>query len=195
MVRGQSFGRAYSPSLLQRRADQVMNAFYRGTLPACLRRQRAAHRRQRGLTLSDWRGFFGSLRYRHTSNYRLDGEDPAIPRRGSRRARLQHDEEDTPLGGLQPLGGQPDRQALLRDAELLRVAGSPVAPLVARIHGTPGYSRGFTAGLTFHYLVRSSGARLNPVMKDVLVSWSGGKDSCLALDELQQAGGPAQPRC
>ena len=29
---------------------------------------------------------------------------------------------------------------------------------------------------------------MDPVMEDVLVSWSGGKDSCLALYELQQAG-------
>jgi outer membrane receptor protein involved in Fe transport len=27
---------------------------------------------------------------------------------------------------------------------------SPIAPIVAQIHGTPGYSRGVTAGLTFH---------------------------------------------
>ena len=29
-----------------------------------------------------------------------------------------------------------------------RVSGT--APIIARIHATPGYSRGFTAGLTFH---------------------------------------------
>ncbi len=29
-----------------------------------------------GLTLSEWRGFNGSLRYRHISSYILDGENP-----------------------------------------------------------------------------------------------------------------------
>lgn len=28
---------------------------------------------------------------------------------------------------------------------------SPTAPIVARIHGTPGYSIGVTAGVTFHF--------------------------------------------
>ncbi len=32
-----------------------------------------------GLTLSDWHGFYGSLRYRHISGYILDGEDPRNP--------------------------------------------------------------------------------------------------------------------
>jgi outer membrane receptor protein involved in Fe transport len=27
---------------------------------------------------------------------------------------------------------------------------APGAPAIARIHGTPGYSRGMTIGLTFH---------------------------------------------
>jgi outer membrane receptor protein involved in Fe transport len=31
---------------------------------------------------------------------------------------------------------------------------SPSAPIIARIHGTPGYSIGFTAGLTFHFGVK-----------------------------------------
>jgi uncharacterized protein (TIGR00290 family) len=34
----------------------------------------------------------------------------------------------------------------------------------------------------------SSYARGNPVMEDVLVSWSGGKDSCFALHELRKSG-------
>ncbi len=31
-----------------------------------------------GLTVSGYRGFTGSLRYRHISSYRLDGENPGI---------------------------------------------------------------------------------------------------------------------
>jgi outer membrane receptor protein involved in Fe transport len=57
---------------------RVMNAFFRGTSPreyVDSAPHRVAHV---GLTLSDYHGFSGSLRYRHTSSYRLDPLDPRI---------------------------------------------------------------------------------------------------------------------
>ena len=57
---------------------RVMNAFFRATAPRVYIDSAPHLVSNAGLTLSDWRGFSGSLRYRHTSSYRLDGEDASI---------------------------------------------------------------------------------------------------------------------
>ena len=57
---------------------RVMNAFYRGTRPREYVDSAPHTVANAGLTLSDYRGFSGSLRYRHTSNYRLDPLDAGI---------------------------------------------------------------------------------------------------------------------
>ncbi len=57
---------------------QVSNAFYLGWPRVYV--ESAPHSvANSGLTLSEWRGFNGSLRYRHVSGYILDGSDPANP--------------------------------------------------------------------------------------------------------------------
>jgi outer membrane receptor protein involved in Fe transport len=57
---------------------QVSNAFYRGTFPRVYVDSAPHSVANSGLTLAGWRGFNGSLRYRHISPYRLDGRDPQI---------------------------------------------------------------------------------------------------------------------
>jgi hypothetical protein len=58
---------------------QVSNAFYRGTTPRVYVDSAPHSVANSGLTLSEWRGFNGSLRYRHISGYILDGENPTNP--------------------------------------------------------------------------------------------------------------------
>ncbi len=104
-----------------------------------------------GLTLSGWRRAYSSLRYRHIGNYRLDGEDPAIRASG--------------LDVLDLAVTKTIRPGLDLNFDIDNLAGktyyetqnyfesrvSPAAPAIARIHGTPGYPIGLTAGLTFRF--------------------------------------------
>ncbi|HEY0386567.1 MAG TPA: TonB-dependent receptor, partial [Pyrinomonadaceae bacterium] len=55
--------------------SRVINAFYRGTRPREYVDSAPHTTLNGGLTLSDWHGFTGSLRYRHIGNYRLDKLD------------------------------------------------------------------------------------------------------------------------
>jgi outer membrane receptor protein involved in Fe transport len=101
------------------------------------------------LTLTGWHGFSGSLRYRHTSNYRLDPVDP-----GLRAAGL----DVVDFGLSKRLNRQLEFNLAIdnltdkRYFETQNYFASRVAPNAAeveRIHATPGYPRTFTVGLTF----------------------------------------------
>ena len=134
---------------------KVMNAFYRGSQPNSLGRlylDSAPHLvTNGGLTLNDWSGFTGSLRYRHISNYRLDGFDPSLRASGldvldfSLNKRLRR--------GLE-LNVAIDNLTNKRYFETQNYFASrltPDADEVERIHATPGYSRNVTIGLTFRW--------------------------------------------
>ena len=57
---------------------QVSNSFFRGTFPRVYVDSAPHTVANAAFTLSDFYGFTSSLRYRHTGNYRLDGEDATI---------------------------------------------------------------------------------------------------------------------
>jgi len=101
------------------------------------------------LTLSDWRGFSGSLRYRHTSNYRLDPIEPGIRAAGldvidfSLNRRLRRGVE---------FNLAIDNLTDKRYFETQNFFESRLATNVeaaTRIHATPGYPRTFSIGVTF----------------------------------------------
>ena len=103
------------------------------------------------LTLAAWHGWSGSLRMRAINHYRLDGEDPGIVASGhtvfdfgmakqvSRRVELNFS-----LDNL-----------LNRDyyetQNYFESRVTPDAPIVARIHGTPGYPLTAVAGVTLRF--------------------------------------------
>ncbi|MBV9926958.1 MAG: TonB-dependent receptor [Acidobacteria bacterium] len=131
---------------------QVTNAFFRGTRPRVYVDSSPHLVVNGGLTVSDYRGFFGYLGYRHTSNYRLDGADPSTRAAGldvldfHMKRRIRRWVE---------FNFSVDNLLDKRYFETQNFFESRVRPedsVVARVHGTPGYSRGFTAGLTFHLL-------------------------------------------
>ena len=105
-----------------------------------------------GLTLSDWRGFNGSLRYRHISGYILDGADAAVPLASgldvidlSMCKRIRHGME---------LNFAIDNLSNKRYWETQNYFGSRVTPddpAIARVHGTPGFPIGVTVGMTFRF--------------------------------------------
>ncbi len=134
---------------------KVMNAFYRGSQQNSLGRlyvDSAPHLvTNGGLTLNDWHGFSSSLRYRHISNYRLDGFDPTLRAAGldvldfSLNKRLRR--------GLE-LNLAIDNLTNKRYFETQNYFASrltPDADEVERIHATPGYSRSVTVGFTYRF--------------------------------------------
>jgi outer membrane receptor for monomeric catechols len=101
------------------------------------------------LTLAGWRGWSGSLRMRAINHYRLDGEDPSIVASG-------HTVFD--LGVMRQIRRGVEFNLSLdnltnRDyyetQNFFDSRVTPYAPVLARIHGTPGYPLTAVAGLTF----------------------------------------------
>jgi outer membrane receptor protein involved in Fe transport len=130
---------------------RVMNAFYRGTSPREYVDSAPHTVANAGLTLSDYRGFSGSLRYRHTSNYRLDALDARIRASGL---------DVVDLGVNKRLRRNLDFNLSIdnlfnkRYFETQNYFESRVRPedeAAARIHATPGYPFGVTVGLTFRF--------------------------------------------
>lgn len=127
---------------------QVSNAFYRGTFPRIYADSAPHSVANAGLTLTAWRGFNCSLRYRHISGYRLDGLDPSIRATGLDVVDLGVSKEVR--HGLD-FNLAIDNLNNKRHWETQNYFESRVAPAAAsafRVHGTPGYPVGFTAGVT-----------------------------------------------
>ncbi|MFN0121893.1 MAG: TonB-dependent receptor [Blastocatellia bacterium] len=127
----------------------VGNVFYRGTRPRAYVDSAARLTANAALTLGAWKGFSGSLRYRHIGNYRLDGEDPAIRASGYDVLDLSVNRQlrrglDFNLS-IDNLTDKRYYETQNFFASRLR----PGAPVISRIHATPGYPITITAGLTF----------------------------------------------
>ena len=127
---------------------RVGNAFFRGTSPRIYLDSAPHTVSNASLTLANWRGFSGSLSFRHISNYRLDGEDPNIRASGLTaldfsmvkrlNRRLDFNFSIDNLTNKRYFETQNFFESRLR----------PGDPAISRIHGTPGYPIGVTAGLT-----------------------------------------------
>jgi outer membrane receptor protein involved in Fe transport len=130
---------------------RVMNAFYRGTSPRIYVDSAPHTVADAGLTLSNWRGFTGSLRYRHIGNYRLDGEDARIRASGldvidlsvSRRIRRWID-FNLAMDNL-------TNKRYFETQNYFESRLRPGDPVAARIHATPGYPFTLTLGFTFRF--------------------------------------------
>jgi hypothetical protein len=133
---------------------QVSNAFYWGTTPRVYVDSAPHSVANSGLTLSEWRGFNGSLRYRHISGYILDGENPTGPVSYARGL----DVVDLSMSKLIRRGVDfnfaIDNLNDKRYYETQNYLESRVTPMddsKFRVHGTPGYPIGFTIGMTFRF--------------------------------------------
>lgn len=127
---------------------QVINAFFLGVPRVYV--DSAPHSvANSGLTVTDWHGFNGSLRYRHVSNYILDGSDPTVPKATgldvidlSTSRRIRHGLDFNFAIDNMTNKGYYETQNWLES----RV--TPTADAKFRVHGTPGFPIGFTVGLT-----------------------------------------------
>jgi outer membrane receptor protein involved in Fe transport len=105
-----------------------------------------------GLTLSEWRGFNGSLRYRHTSGYILDGTNPSSAisyARGldvldlSVSKRIRHGVDfNFAVDNL-------NNKSYFETQNYFESRVTPTDAAKFRVHGTPGFPIGFTVGMTF----------------------------------------------
>ncbi len=129
---------------------RVGNAFFRGTLPRVYIDSAPHFVSNVALTLNEWRGFNASVRYRHMSSYRLDGEDARIRAAGldvvdfslSKRIRRWMDFNIS-------IDNLTDKR-YFETQNFFASRVSPGSPVRERIHATPGYPIGMTVGLTFH---------------------------------------------
>jgi hypothetical protein len=129
---------------------KVTNAFYRGTLPRVYVDSAPHAVANAGLNLSGWHGFHSALRWRYINGYRLDGTNAGIRATGhsvldlstTRRVRKSVDFNLA----IDNLTNELYNETQNYFESRLR----PEDPVVARIHGTPGYPIGVTVGLTFH---------------------------------------------
>ena len=130
---------------------QVMNAFFRGTSPREYV-DSAPHRvANAGLTLSDYKGMSGSLRYRHTSNYRLDPLDAAIRAAGLDVIDLSISKRVRRFMDINLAIDNLFNKRFFETQNYFESRIRPSEDAVARIHGTPGYPFSFTFGLTLRF--------------------------------------------
>ena len=141
---------------------QVTNAFYRGSSPREYVDSAPHSVANSSLTLANFRGWSGSVRYRHISRYLLVNPDdtsvaPAAPYTNSARTYASGlDVVDFAAtkklrGGLE-WNLSVDNLNNKRYYETQNFFDSrltPTSPVEARVHGTPGYPIGFTTGLTW----------------------------------------------
>ncbi|HEY7097694.1 MAG TPA: TonB-dependent receptor [Terriglobales bacterium] len=128
---------------------QVSNAFFRGTFPRVYVDSAPHSVANAGITVSEWRGFNGSLRYRHISNYRLDGLDPSIRAAGldvvdlSFSKRIRHGLE------LNFAVDNLNNKSYWETQNYFESRIRPGDAAISRIHATPGSPIGFTVGMTY----------------------------------------------
>jgi outer membrane receptor protein involved in Fe transport len=131
---------------------QVSNAFYRGTFPRLYVDSAPHSVANSGLTLSEWRGFNGSLRYRHISAYILDGTDSANPAKratGLDVLDLSVSKRITHSVDFNFAVDNLNDKRYWETQNYLESRVSPAADPIFRVHGTPGYPVGVTVGMTF----------------------------------------------
>lgn len=133
---------------------RVGNAFYRSGATRVYVDSAPRLVTNAGLTLADWHGFSGSLRYRHINNYRLDGEDSTIRAAGfdildfSLNRRLRRGIEfNLAIDNL-------TNKRYYETQNYFESRLRPGADLISRIHATPGYPVTVTAGLTFRLFAK-----------------------------------------
>ena len=101
------------------------------------------------LTVAGWRGWSGSLRMRAINHYRLDGDDPSIAASGHTVfdlgvAKQVHRGVELNLS----LDNLTNRD-YYETQNYFESRVTPLSPVVARIHATPGYPLTGVAGVTF----------------------------------------------
>jgi hypothetical protein len=147
---------------------QVSNAFYLGTYPRDYVDSAPHSVANSSLTVSEWRGLYSSLRYRHIGRYLVVNPDYTADTASLSAAAPYTNPYETHAAGLDVLDFSATKK-LFRGLEwnlsidnlnnkhyyetqnFFYSRVTPNAPIEARVHGTPGYPIGFTTGLTWRF--------------------------------------------
>ncbi len=129
---------------------KVANSFYRGTYPRAYVSNAPHIVGNAALTLSQWKGFSGSVRLNYVSNYRLDELDAGIRASGLTVVDFSMLKKVRPWIDLNLSIDNLLNKTYYETQNYFESRLLPAGPAVARIHGTPGFPAGFAAGLTFH---------------------------------------------
>lgn len=128
---------------------KIGNAFYRGGAYRVYVDSAPHFVANAALTLTAWRGWSGSFRMRSVNHYRLDGEDPSIRASGLTVFDLGIAKQIRRGVELNlSLDNLTDRD-YYETQNYFESRVVPTAPVIARIHATPGYPLSVVAGLTF----------------------------------------------
>jgi outer membrane receptor protein involved in Fe transport len=128
---------------------RVMNAFYRGTSPRVYVDSAPHLTANAGFTLTDFHGFTASLRYRHTGNYRLDGEDARPRAAGLDVLDFSLSKRLRPALDLNLSVDNLTNKRYFETQNYFESRLRPGLPALFRIHGSAGYPIGVTVGLTY----------------------------------------------
>lgn len=130
---------------------KIANAFYKGGDHRVYVDSAPHFVANAALTLADWRGWSGSLRMRAINHYRLDGEDPSIVASGLTvfdagvAKQVSHTVElNLSLDNL-------TNRNFYETQNYFDSRVTPDAPIIGRIHGTPGYPLTVVAGVTLRF--------------------------------------------
>ena len=128
---------------------KIGNAFYLGGDPRVYVDSAPHFVANAALTVAAWRGWSGSLRMRAINHYRLVGDDASITASG-------HTVLDLGLARQIRRGVELDlsidnltNRGFYETQNYFESRVTPDAPVVARIHGTPGYPLTAVVGVTF----------------------------------------------
>lgn len=129
---------------------KVTNAYFRGTSPRVYVDSAPHLVANAAITLSNWRGWSGSLRMRAINRYRLDGLDPSIAAAGHTVFDFAFSRR---LHRAVELGMALDNVLDRNYWEIQNFFESrlPGQDPRERIHGTPGYPATLIVGLTFRF--------------------------------------------
>lgn len=133
---------------------QVLESYFRDTNPRVFVDSAPHTVANVGIVLSNLEGFNFFLNYRHISNYKLDGLDETIRASG-------HDVVDFSMSKRLKkwvdLNFSVDNllnKKYFETQNFFESRVSPTAPIIERIHATPGYSTTVSIGLTFRFGVK-----------------------------------------
>jgi outer membrane receptor protein involved in Fe transport len=130
---------------------RVGNAFFRGTIPRVYVDSAPHLVGNAALTLAEWRGFSGSLRYRHINSYRLDPEIRTIQASGVDVLDFSVAKRVCSWMDFNLSIDNLTDKRFFETQNYFESRLRPGDPVVARIHATPGYPITVTTGLTFHF--------------------------------------------
>ena len=142
---------------------QVSNAFYRGTKPREYVDSAPHSVANASVTLQNWHSLYSSVRYRHISGYSVFNIGstalPAYPYTSATRAYANGlDVVDFSVSAKMSHGVEwnlsvdnLNQKKYYETQNLFDSRLTPDAQVEARIHGTPGYPQGITAGFTWRF--------------------------------------------